>query len=680
MIPAQSSVENTRLFNTNYICTLLRRFVLSATITAMLIAVTSIFMAIFQTDSSHQYFRQTAVTEAVFFFSALALFLSNFRWSDAKTVPARYSIFALAGFIATIALLSVFMLGMSFQSCCSFIVVAVIICFINIESVATQRSAQFLSAAVIGLAAAVWTAHAYGFHPTPLAERPSAFCFILLGTAGLLSRPSVRPAAIILSDTAGGATVRRVLPMSCLLSLLVGFIYLLNPAAELFILVTLVSLILPLLIWIAAVLLERAELQKKDAFEETRLLDVKLNAQLAELLASYNQVSEALKTRSEFLAKMSHELRTPLSAIISSNEILLCTNLSAEQVDLAEITVESGRNLLRLIGDVLDFSKLEAHKLRIDNSEFDLLKVITTAVDYFRRKASCKGLTLVTEISADVPRIVNCDPDRLRQVLINLIDNAIKFTEHGNITLFTSVICESQKREILFEVKDTGIGIPASFCDRLFQPFVQADGSMTRKYGGSGLGLSICKSLSELMGGRIGVKSSIGEGASFWFTVPLLRCTTSLPVIASAGLRIVGKSNPTDVILIAEDNPVNAKISTLQLRRLGYLFDVVSNGKQAVEAASKGEYALILMDIQMPEMDGLEAARVIRVSEEGTGRHVPIVALTAHATPTDKDRCIAAGMDAYLQKPTGLPELAAVVQRLIGARTVQTSERLLVKT
>lgn len=678
MTAVQSTLEDTGLLNTEHICMLLRRLVLSATVISMLVAVGSGSVSIFRPDHSSQYFPQTAIMQVVFFFAALALFLSNLKSSHADTATVRYWTFGLAAIVAATALLSVYFSSMSFQASASFIIVAVIIWFVNIENVAVQKCAQLLSATVIGFAAAVWTAHTYGFHPAPLAELPSALGFIMLGTAGLLSRPSVRPAAIILSDTAGGATARRVLPVSCLLSLLVGCIHLVNPAADQFILVTLVCLISPLLIWLAAVLLERAELDKKDAYEETRQLDERLNAQLAELLASYNQVTEALKTRSEFLAKMSHELRTPLSAIISSNEMLLCSNLSKEQSDLAEITVESGRNLLRLISDILDFSKLEANKLRIDNSDFDLIKVITTAVDSFRGKASYKGLTLATEISPDVPRVVNCDPGRLRQVLINLIDNAIKFTEYGRITLLTSVISERANRELLFQVKDTGIGIPSSFCDRLFQPFVQADGSMTRKYGGSGLGLSICKSLSELMGGRIGVESNIGDGASFWFTVPLLQCKTSTPGTTAVELRIVGKHNPTDLILIVEDNPVNAKISTLQLKRLGYLFDVVSNGKQAVEAASQRVYDLILMDIQMPEMDGLQATQAIRMGERGTGSHVPIVALTAHATPTDKDRCISAGMDAYLQKPPGLPDLAEVLQRLIGIPSAEPCAGVLV--
>jgi len=558
---------------------------------------------------------------------------------------------------------------------------------------------------------------------------------------------------------------------------------------------------------------ERLAIARQRLAEELRRKEVE-----KQLLEEHSlQLQKADKLKTEFLANMSHEIRTPMNGVIGMAELLLNTSLTNEQREFAQIIRESAQALLIIINDILDLSKIEAGRLELETIDFSLVGLVEGTAELLAESARAKQLNVMTYVEPGVPVYMKGDPGRLRQVLMNLTGNALKFTDRGEVVVqvekvddYISTTHGAAIATVRFTVSDTGIGLSQDVMDRLFRPFSQADGSTTRRFGGTGLGLSISKRLVELMGGQIGVTSNPGEGSTFWFTVPLeiartsenpylpaddckdarilildaqksarsilqayintwgMHCdsvstvTEALDRLLSAanaqqpydivvtdlllpemgGLRLLDRVKESDelcdlkvvlctgfeakqqseralqmgfsaflskpvqqsrlfncimnllrkeshsseagealslrrmqmeherIVLLAEDNVVNQKVAMLQLKQLGMKGVAVNNGKEAVEEVLRGVYDIILMDCQMPEMDGFEATKAIRQAESLLGRHTPIIGLTAHAMEGDRDRCIRAGMDDYLSKPTSLEKLA----RMIGKRLQSKDE------
>jgi CheY-like chemotaxis protein/two-component sensor histidine kinase len=328
---------------------------------------------------------------------------------------------------------------------------------------------------------------------------------------------------------------------------------------------------------------------------------------------------------------------------------------------MANTVRESGKLLLAIIDDILDLSKVEAGKLNIELAGLDLPRLLEGTIRIIECRARSKGLDLRLAIAPDTPRSLRGDAMRIRQILLNLVGNAIKFTERGEVSVSVRTQAETEAlAEVRIDISDTGIGIPPDALRRLFQPFAQADASISRKYGGTGLGLALSKRLVELMGGKVGVESEPGRGSTFWFTLRLEKSSAVLPDPARRP-EVQPAQRPLHV-LVAEDNLVNQKVATRFLARLGHSADVVSNGREAVEALEHTGYDVVLMDCQMPEIDGYQATREIR-RREADRPHVPIIAMTANAIDGDRQTCIAAGMDDYIAKPVELAVLASVLER-----------------
>jgi signal transduction histidine kinase/CheY-like chemotaxis protein len=411
---------------------------------------------------------------------------------------------------------------------------------------------------------------------------------------------------------------------------------------------------------------EREAIRLRTAVAELKATQKHLESTTEHLTRALDQAAASSQAKSQFLAMMSHEIRTPMNGVIGMVSLLKRTRLDREQAGYVDVITVSAESLMAIINDILDFSKMEARKLDLETVAFSLPDLLRSVSILMAHRAAGKQLHLGLEGLEHLPERLVGDPMRLRQILINLVGNAIKFTDRGEVIVRARAQDRGERISVRIEVEDTGIGIPKAAQERLFTRFHQADSSTTRRYGGTGLGLAICKQLVDLMAGEIGIDSEPQQGSRFWFEIPLRRDDGSFDRAETAETRPSAGLRPGLRALVAEDNRVNQLVIEGILTSAGIKASFVTNGREALEAVGVGHFDFILMDGHMPEMDGIEATRMIRAMP-GAASRVPIIALTANALSGDRETYLEAGMNDYVSKPIHTPDLLAAIARQTGA-------------